>query len=319
MATNFPNSPTTNQVYSNGDRAWTWTGSYWRATSATVGYTGSKGESSYTTSDQPPANPVVGDRWFNTLYGIELVWTNDGDSTQWVEISASGYLGPVGYTGSKGDFGYTGSQGPAGGYTGSKGYTGSQGPLGYTGSVANIFLSSLAPSFSTNGTLWYKSDEGTLNIFYSDADSTQWVEITALGGQGFTGSQGLAGGYTGSKGDLGYTGSLGLRGYTGSVPTTETVYALAFSTTITPDAANGAIQTLTLNSNFTFNAFANPISGQTITLILTQDLIGSRVMTSAFLFAGASKTLSTAAGSVDILTVSYINSVYYASLVKGFS
>jgi hypothetical protein len=37
------------------------------------------------------------------------------------------------------------------------------------------------------------------------------------------------------------------------------------------------------------------------------------------LFAGGSKTLSTAANAVDILTVSYIGTTYYASLVKGYA
>jgi hypothetical protein len=319
MAVNFPNSPITNQTYTNANRTWTWTGTYWKATSTTTGYTGSKGESSYTTSDTPPVNPVVGDRWFNTVYGIELVWTNDGDSTQWVEIAASGYLGLTGYTGSQGIPGFVGSQGPAGGYTGSIGYTGSQGVTGYNGSVANIYLSTAAPSSAINGTLWYKSDEGTLNIFYNDIDSFQWVEVTALGGQGFTGSKGDPGGYTGSRGDAGYTGSQGLIGYTGSVPTTETVFALTFATTLTPNAANGAIQILSASANFTFNAFSNPVSGQTITLIVTQDSTGSRVMTSNFLFAGGSKTLSTAPGAIDMITVSYIGGIYYASLVKGFN
>jgi hypothetical protein len=36
-------------------------------------------------------------------------------------------------------------------------------------------------------------------------------------------------------------------------------------------------------------------------------------------FAGGSKTLSTAAGSIDILTISYIGTTYYASLVKGYA
>jgi hypothetical protein len=36
-------------------------------------------------------------------------------------------------------------------------------------------------------------------------------------------------------------------------------------------------------------------------------------------FSGASKTLSTAASSIDIMTVFYDGSTYYASLAKGFA
>jgi DUF4097 and DUF4098 domain-containing protein YvlB len=98
----------------------------------------------------------------------------------------------------------------------------------------------------------------------------------------------------------------------------ETVFSLGTTSgTITPDAANGNVQTITLNGNLTFSAFANPISGQTITLIITTGGTG-RTLTSTMLFAGGSKTLSTTS-TVDILTVSYIGTTYYASLVKGYA
>ena len=99
----------------------------------------------------------------------------------------------------------------------------------------------------------------------------------------------------------------------------ETVFALTYAATITPDAANGSVQTVTLTGNVTFSAFTNPVSGQSITLIITQDATGSRTLTSTMLFAGGSKTLTTAANAVDILTVSYIGTTYYASLSKAFA
>jgi hypothetical protein len=101
----------------------------------------------------------------------------------------------------------------------------------------------------------------------------------------------------------------------------ETIYAIGNSSTstLTPDAANGSVQSISATGNFTLSAFANPVSGQTITFIITQDGTGSRTLTSTMKFAGASKTLSTAASSIDILTVSYIGTTYYASLAKGFA
>jgi len=101
----------------------------------------------------------------------------------------------------------------------------------------------------------------------------------------------------------------------------ETVFAIGNSgtATLTPDAANGTIQTITATGNFTLSAFANPVSGQSITFIITQDATGSRTLTSTMKFSGGSKTLSTAANSIDILTVSYIGTTYYASLAKGFA
>jgi hypothetical protein len=101
----------------------------------------------------------------------------------------------------------------------------------------------------------------------------------------------------------------------------ETVYAIGNSSTstLTPDAANGSVQTITATGNFTLSAFSNPVSGQTITFIITQDATGSRTLTSTMKFAGGLKTLSTAASSIDILTVSYIGTTYYASLAKAFA
>jgi hypothetical protein len=98
----------------------------------------------------------------------------------------------------------------------------------------------------------------------------------------------------------------------------DTVYAATFASTFTPDGANGALQNVTLTGSITINAFANPVAGQTVTLILTQGGAGSYTLTSSMKFAGGLKTLSTAVGSVDLLTITYTGSVYYASLVVGF-
>ena len=101
----------------------------------------------------------------------------------------------------------------------------------------------------------------------------------------------------------------------------EAVYTSGSTTgTITPDAANGPVQSITLTGSITFSAFTTPISGQTLTLIITQPASGGPyTLTSTMKFAGASKTLSTAANAIDILTVSYIGTTYYASLAKGFA
>ena len=97
----------------------------------------------------------------------------------------------------------------------------------------------------------------------------------------------------------------------------ENVFSLGtISGTIAPDAANGNVQTITLNGNLTINAFTNPISGQTITLVITTGGTG-RTLSSTMLFAGGSKVLSVTS-TVDILTISYIGTTYYASLVKDY-
>jgi hypothetical protein len=98
----------------------------------------------------------------------------------------------------------------------------------------------------------------------------------------------------------------------------ETNFALSYASTITPDVVNGNVQTVTLTGNVTFNAFANPESGQSITLIVTQDATGSRTLTSTMKFAGGTKTLTTAANSTDIISVFYDGTTYWASLGTDF-
>ena len=127
----------------------------------------------------------------------EVVWTNDGDSYQWVEVAASGFLGQTGYTGSSGGSGSGG---------------------------ASVIVSDTAPVNPVVGNIWFDSTNFNTYIYYNDGVSSQWVEVAALRYSdlvGYTGSAGPAGGYTGSIGIQGYTGSIGpANGYTGSASTT---------------------------------------------------------------------------------------------------
>ena len=100
----------------------------------------------------------------------------------------------------------------------------------------------------------------------------------------------------------------------------ETTYNLgSVSGTITPDFVNGSIQNLTLTGNITLNSLGNAVAGRSMTLILTQDATGGRTLTSSMKFAGGSKTLSTAGNAIDIISVFYDGTTYYASLSKGYA
>jgi len=85
----------------------------------------------YTYSATAPSAPAVGDRWIDANSGIEYTYVNDGNSSQWAEISASGALGPTGPTGPTGPVsttpGPTGATGPASTVTGPTGPTGPAG------------------------------------------------------------------------------------------------------------------------------------------------------------------------------------------------
>jgi hypothetical protein len=91
------------------------------------------------------------------------------------------------------------------------------------------------------------------------------------------------------------------------------------SGTITPNVAAGTIFNYTLTGNITFNALGNAVAGSGCTVILTQDATGNRTLTSTMKFLGGVKTLSTAANAIDIVSVFYDGTTYYASLGKGFA
>ena len=100
----------------------------------------------------------------------------------------------------------------------------------------------------------------------------------------------------------------------------ETVYSFGNATgTITPDINNGAIQTMTLTGNITFSTINNISSGDSATFVLTQDGTGNRLLTSTMKFAGNLRALSTTANSVDIISVFYSGTTYYATITKGYA
>jgi hypothetical protein len=88
--------------------------------------------------------------------------------------------------------------------------------------------------------------------------------------------------------------------------------------TITPNASAGTIYNYTLTGNITLNTLANAVAGTSMTLILTQDAVGNRLLSSTMKFAGNSRSLSTTANTTDIISVFYDGSIYYAALSKGY-
>jgi hypothetical protein len=99
----------------------------------------------------------------------------------------------------------------------------------------------------------------------------------------------------------------------------ETKVAETYTATYAPDVSTATIMTMTLTGGVTFNGFTSPLAGQSATVIFTQDGTGGRTLTSTMKFAGGSKTLSTAASAVDIISVFYDGTNYWASLSKGYA
>ena len=87
--------------------------------------------------------------------------------------ATAGAAGPPGPPGSGGSDGSDGPPGPTGG----DGPPGPPGPA--TG--ANVTTSDTPPTSPNDGDLWWDSEEGVLNVYYEDANSSQWVNASGRG------------------------------------------------------------------------------------------------------------------------------------------
>lgn len=103
---------------------------------------------------------------------------------------------------------------------------------------------------------------------------------------------------------------------------TELVYTGGnASGNLTPDRNNGTIQKFTLTGNITLLPPTNMSAGQSLTLILTQDSVGNRLLDAnvAYLFAAGFQTLSTSSGGIDMINIFSDGSTYYATLTTDYS
>ena len=199
----------------------------------------------------------------------------------------SGYSGTNGAEGASGYSGVSGTNGASGysgvGTSGYSGATGPQGTSGYSGAAPTSITngtSNVAVASNSNVTIGV-SGVSNVAVFSSTGANITNVNLLKFG------ETVIAGGNTGAA-------------------------------TLTPNASAGSIFTYTLTGNITLSAMANVATGTSATIILTQDATGNRLLTSTMKFAGNSKTLSTTANSVDIMSVFYSGSTYYATLSKGY-
>ena len=280
-----------------------------------------------------------------TLTMTSLFSVGSGTYSAWAfSLNAGpGATGPTGATGAQGiqgDIGATGAQGIQGatGPTGSQGNIGATGAQGIQGNIGATGAQGIQGDIGATGAQGIQGSTGPQGI--------QGVQ-GATGAQGVQGIQGVQGdtGLTGATGPLGATGPTGATGTAGTNGSTgatgptgnpfgggtftdtivvkhveETVYNLGNITgTPTITASSATVFKATLTGNITINSITGIDTGSNITLILTQDGTGSRTLSSTMKFAGASKTLSTAASSIDVITIFYDGTNYLASLVKGYA
>lgn len=121
--------------------------------------------------------------------------------------------------------------------------------------------------------------------------------------------------------DVALYGDLSVAGNARTSPVVVTFSATA----MTVDCALSNVFTTTFTANVTTApTISNPGDGQTINWFITQDATGGRTMTWPTSFkwpSGATKALSTAANSVDLLVGTYraATGFWYVGLQKGFA
>ena len=213
MAIDFPNSPNTGDVHSDGGASWRWSGYAWRR----IPDPGAKGE--------------PGEKGQKGEIGSTGSQGNKGEKG-----APSTVAGPQGQKGEAGDKGATGANGDKGakgepstvagdkGDKGDKGGTGA-GTKGEKGAGSSVTIGTSPPTSPTPvaGDMWWDSDDADLHVYYSDGTSNQWVSVTssaALKGQ--TGDKGDKGqkGELNDKGQKGETGAAAAKGQKGEIGAT---------------------------------------------------------------------------------------------------
>ena len=186
------------------------------------------------------------------------------------------------------------------------------------GSVANLKITG-----GTSGQVLSTDGAGNLSFATSGGSSisngTSNVNIATSGGNVTTSVGGTANVIIATSTGANISGYANIGNLVLTKYNENVVAGGSVSGTVTPDVATGTIFNYTLTGSVTISSLANAVAGSGATLILTQDATGGRTLTSTMKFLGAAKTLSTAANAIDIMSVFYDGTTYYASLGKGFA
>ena len=183
MAIDFPNSPSINDVHSDGLASWTWTGYAWKR----IPDPGAKGEPGI----QGPTGPTgltgsQGDKGEPGNVLAKGVKGEVGEKGEKGDVFAKGVKGDVGPQGDKGDKGDVGPQGDKGepgvavkGEQGDKGELGQKGESikgekGATGSLSTASISTPSRSLGTD----YQNTTGELMYVITTTLVPTWSNYT---------------------------------------------------------------------------------------------------------------------------------------------
>ena len=292
-AFNFPNSPNTNDTYTDNGMTFIWNGSVWKkdASAGVKGEKGQKGE-----KGEKGQKGQKGED--NSTKGQKGETGAAASKGQKGEI---GNTGGTGGTGDKGQKGEVGAQG-SGGSTGTKGQKGEVGSTGSTGSTG---------SAGSDGDKGQKGEAGSTGSTGSTGAKGQKGEIGSTGSTGSTGS-------AGSDGDKGQKGEVGSQGQAAIVkhvrqtsnfvrPTGNTSYGVAGNMQISVTApSNNCL--LFFNYQFNLRTLSSSAEGVTYR--------GRVLVNGSFdhFFIGQSETGSSSISNhKDFESEGYSGSTYYSA------
>ena len=126
--------------------------------------------SSTTISATPPVDPSAGDLWWNSESGQLQIYYTDADGSQWVDAAAGASIATLGSLSDVSIAGVTDGQALV--------YNASSGDW-EAGASSSTTVSTTAPVDPSAGDLWWNSESGQLKVYYTDGDSSQWVDAAA--------------------------------------------------------------------------------------------------------------------------------------------
>jgi len=225
---------------------------------STVDISISGGGASVSISTEAPSNPSEGDLWYSSILGRTFIYYSDADSSQWVDtapfnqslievgvgIATAG--GIVGYGVTTLDFRGSGiSTVTVASSTGTIFIEGG-------GGGASVSISTEAPSNPSEGDLWYSPTYGRTFIYYSDADSSQWVDTAPFNISNSTSAESY---WSGTQAGIHTLSNVGI----GTTNPTSKLYVLGDATIVGTTTVTALVETSSIALKENINPIENAL------------------------------------------------------------
>jgi hypothetical protein len=192
MAISFPLSPSVGTNYTVGSKTWTYNGYGWDLITSNATQILLTANTWANTKVDTITSNSTSRIWANTVTtnGIETVYLDLANTGVTAGVYGNSSIIPIITVDAYGRVTSIANVASAGG----------------TGGSASVNVGTTAPSAPTAGNLWWNTNEGVLYIYYTDADSSQWVQASPT-----TNPQPVVTGgyYQGNRGTVGETAGLG--------------------------------------------------------------------------------------------------------------